>query len=120
MFTAFQRAAVAAALGLASVAASANADFILVNRTGFDLREIYVSPANKNTWGRDRLGRNLLENGKSRKFVFSDTSVCVQDLKVVFEDDGSEAIWEDVNLCELDKITLKYNRKTREVFAESE
>ncbi len=120
MFTTMQRVAVAAALGLASFAASANADFTLVNRTGYDLREIYISPANKNSWGRDRLGRNLLENGRSRKFVFSDSASCVQDLKVVFDDDGSEAIWEDFNLCELDKITLKYNRRTREVTAESE
>jgi hypothetical protein len=120
MLTLVTRAAVTAAIGLASFAASANADFTLTNRTGFDLREIYVSPANKNTWGRDRLGRNLLENGRSRKFVFADTSACVQDLKVVFDDDGSEAIWEDLNLCELDKITLKYNRRTREVTAETE
>ena len=120
MFTTLQRTAVAVALGLTSMAASASADFLLTNRTGFDLREIYVSPANKNSWGRDRLGRNLLENGRARKFVFADTAACVQDLKVVFEDDGSEAIWENINLCELEKITLKYNRKTREVFAESE
>lgn len=45
MFTTMQRVAVAAALGLASFVASANADFMLVNRTGFDLREIYISPA---------------------------------------------------------------------------
>lgn len=120
MLITIQRAAVAVALTLSSFAASANADFILVNRTGFDLREIYISPTKKNSWGRDRLGDNLLENGKARKFVFADTASCVQDLRVVFDDDASEAVWEKFNLCELEKITLKYNRKSREVFAETE
>lgn len=39
---------------------------------------------------------------------------------MVFADDGSEIEWEGFDLCELDKITLKYNRKTREVSAETE
>ncbi len=97
-----------------------DADFTLVNRTGYTLREIYVSPSNKEEWGKDRMGNNVLENGKSRLFKFSDKSSCEQDLKVVFEDDSSEETWEDVDLCELSKITIKYNRKTREVSADAE
>ena len=101
-------------------AIAGDADFTLVNRTGYTLREVYISPTHKNAWGRDRMGDNVLDNGKSRLFKFSDKSSCTQDLKVVFDDDGSEVVWEEFDLCELDKITLKYNRKTREVSAESE
>ena len=39
---------------------------------------------------------------------------------MVFADDDSEVEWEGFNLCELNKITLRYNRKTREVSADSE
>lgn len=97
-----------------------DADFTLVNRTGYTLREIYVSPSHKEAWGKDRMGDNVLENGKSRLFKFSDKSSCKQDLKVVFDDDASEVIWEEFDLCEISKITIKYNRKTRDVSADTE
>lgn len=105
---------------LSGAAIAGDADFTLVNRTGYTLREIYVSPSHKNAWGKDRMGDNVLDNGKSRLFKFSDKSSCKQDLKVVFDDDESEVVWEEIDLCEVEKITLKYNRKTREVSAEGE
>lgn len=108
------------ALSAAGPALAGDADFTLVNRTGYDLREVYISPSNKEAWGKDRLGQNVLESGKSRLFKFSDKSSCKQDLKVVFDDDGSDVTWEDFDLCELNKITLKYNRKSGVVSADSE
>ena len=66
-----------------------DADFTLLNRTGYTLREIYLSPSHKSAWGKDRMGDNVLENNKSRLFKFSDKSSCTQDLKVVFDDDES-------------------------------
>ena len=39
---------------------------------------------------------------------------------VVFDDDGSDVTWEDFDLCDLSKITLKYNRKTKLVSADTE
>lgn len=105
---------------LTGTAIAGDADFTLVNRTGYALREVYISPSHKNAWGRDRMGDNVLENGKARLFKFSDKSSCEQDLKVVFDDDDSEVVWEDIDLCELNKITLKYNRKTRMVSADTE
>jgi hypothetical protein len=44
----------------------------------------------------------------------------VQDIKVVFADDGSDVEWEGLDLCDLDKITLRYNRKTGDVSADTE
>jgi hypothetical protein len=102
------------------VAFAGDADFTLLNRTGYTLREVYVSPSHKNAWGNDRMGQGYLDNGKSRLFKFADKSSCKQDLKVVFDDDESEVIWEDFDLCEINKITLKYNRKSREVSADTE
>lgn len=96
------------------------ADFTLLNRTGYTLREIYVSPSHKNSWGDDRLGKSYLDNGRSRLFRFSDKSSCRQDLKVVFDDDESEVVWEEFDLCEINKITLKYNRKSGTVSADTE
>lgn len=119
----FARKLLLSAAALAAFAGSAiagSADFTLVNRTGFALREVYISPSHKNDWGKDRMGDYTLENGKARLFKFSDKSACMQDIKVVFDDDESEVIWEEIDLCEINKITLKYNRKTRVVSADTE
>lgn len=97
-----------------------NADFTLVNRTGYAINEVFISPASKGNWGNDRLGENQFLNNQSRKFKFGDTRNCKQDIKVVFTDDDSEIEWENINLCEVDKITLRYNRKTKEVSADLE
>jgi hypothetical protein len=45
-------------------------------------------------------------------FKFSDNASCNQDLKIVFDDDDSKAVWSNIDLCSVDKITLKYNRST--------
>ena len=39
---------------------------------------------------------------------------------VVFDDDGSDVVWEDFDLCQINKITLKYNRKSGTVSADTE
>ncbi len=39
---------------------------------------------------------------------------------MVFDDDGSAMVWEGFDLCEIDKITLRYNRKTGVTSAETE
>lgn len=109
-----------AASALSSAAHAGAADFTLINRTGYAISEVYISAANRDAWGKDRLGDGTLDNSKSRLFKFSDSANCVQDIKVVFEDDSSEVVWEDINLCEVHKITLRYNRKTRVVSAETE
>lgn len=97
-----------------------DADFTLVNRTGYTLREIYLTASKSKSWGDDRMGDGYLENNRSRLFKFSNKSACQQDLMVVFDDDGTDVVWENFDLCEINKITLKYNRKTNTVSADTE
>ena len=114
---------VAALFGSGLVASSAfagDADFTIVNKTGYTIRSIHIAPPDNKTWGNDRLGDGVLENGKARLIKFSNKAKCVQSLNVTFDDDGSEVEWENFDLCKLEKITLKYNRKTREVSADEE
>lgn len=105
------------ALTIIQPALAGDADFTMVNGTGIDIAEVYISPANKDAWGRDRLGRNTLDNGKSKLFTFTDRAACVNDIKVVFDDNAGEAIWEDLDLCEINKLTLRYNRSSKAVTA---
>ncbi|MCY1166702.1 MULTISPECIES: hypothetical protein [Polaromonas] len=109
-----------ASLMVSASALAGDADFTLVNRTGITLREIYISPANRNSWGNDRMGEGVLDNGKSRLFRFSDKSACKQDLKVVFDDDSGDVVWRNFDLCEIDKVTLKFNKSTRAATADIE
>jgi hypothetical protein len=109
-----------AALATSPMAQAGDADFTLVNRTGYSIREVYISAANRNSWGNDRLGDGTLENNRSKLFRFSDKASCKQDLMVVFDDDNSKVTWEDFDLCEINKVTIKYNRSTKTVSADVE
>jgi len=102
-------------LATAPVQAQSAQDFILVNKTGYALSEIYISPAKADHWGDDLLENedDAMEDGASQKITFSNAGrVCHLDLKVVYEEDDSEAVWQDINLCDIRKITIRWNKKT--------
>ena len=106
---------------IASQAFAQNADFTLVNATGYPISELYVSPAKAKTWGSDILGKHTIRNGEAWKITFPQSKDhCVQDMQIVFEDDDSQVVWESLNLCEIDKLTLTYNRKTGVTTASTE
>ena len=109
-----------ASFAFAGTAFAGYADFTLVNRTGYTIREVYIAPSKSGSWGKDRLGDGTLGNTRQRLFKFSDKASCKQDLQVIFDDDGSDVVWEGFDLCTIDKITLKYNRLTKEVSADTE
>ena len=94
--------------------AESRQDFLLVNRTGYDISEVYISPAKADDWEDDILGSDdSLDDGTQREIKFHRVGkTCMWDLKVVYDDDDSSAVWHDINLCEVSKITIKYNRKT--------
>ena len=105
---------IAMALCLAVVVAASagvfagDQDFVLVNKTGLTIDELYVSPSNDNEWGEDVLGKDVLANNEEVEITFSRKETeCVWDLKIVDEDDD-DVIWEDINLCKAEQITLYY------------
>lgn len=106
---------------VASVAQAQQArqDFTLVNRTGFDISEVYVSPAKTDDWEEDVLGDDELENGKSTTIRFNrSTRTCIWDLKVVYSDDDSSAVWNNIDLCKISKVTIRYDRGRRTTSAD--
>lgn len=109
-----------ATLAMAGSALAGDADFTLVNRTGYPIKEVYLSASKAANWGNDRLGDGTLSNGASKLFRFSDKASCKQDMQVVFDDDGSEVVWEGFDLCSINKVTLKLNRAAKTVSADIE
>jgi len=86
-------------------------DFVLVNKTGYDIDEVYVAPANQDSWGDDVMEEDTLDNGEKVTIQFSrKEKECLWDLKVVFSDED-EVVWEDFDLCTVHEITLRYEGK---------
>lgn len=117
--------AVAAALWLATpltaAAAEAKQDFTLVNATGYDVKEVYVSSHRTDDWEEDVLGDDQLDDGMKVNIHFAPkTKTCKFDLKVVYADDDSAAVWQNIDLCTVSKITIHYNRKSDQTSAELE
>jgi hypothetical protein len=114
-------AAVAAFMTFAPAAASAAPqDFVLDNDTGYDLKNLYISPTTTNDWQEDVLGEDVLQNGQSVKIHFPGgrAETCEWDLKVTYQDDTSHE-WRDVNLCSVATITIHYNVGSDETSATS-
>jgi hypothetical protein len=111
---------VAAMLAVAApaVADDAKQDFKLVNKTGYELKALYVSPSKSDDWEDDILGQDTLDDGQAVNVHFSTkTRTCKWDLKVTYSDDDSSAVWHNIDLCTVEKVTIKYNRKADETTA---
>ena len=94
-------------------AQQAKQDFTLSNRTGYELKEVYVAPSDTDDWQNDVLGKGTLSNGATVDIKFSRaTKTCKWDLKVVYTVDSSNAVWHDIDLCSVDRITIRYNKST--------
>lgn len=107
--------AAAAALGLllsTQAFAAGKQDFTLVNKTGYEIDQVYVAKSSSDDWGDDILGKDTMPNGSSEEIEFTPKdSSCMWDLMVVWTD-KTKAEWEKINLCEVEKVTIKYDRKT--------
>lgn len=83
-------------------------DFTLVNKTGFDIHSVFVSPHSTDEWEEDILGRDVLSNGDHVDIKFNRaTKGKVWDLKVA-DKGGKEFVWESINLLEVSKVTIEY------------
>ena len=99
--------------GLAYLAGPAQAgsqDFTLVNKTGVVIDALYVVPNHARTWEDDVLGRDVLRSGESADISFSPKERhCVWDIMVV-DKEGNEVWWEDIDLCQHQRIILKIEK----------
>lgn len=117
---------VATAVVILAAGASAGAlaqgkqDFRLSNRTGYTISEVYVAPSKSTDWEEDVMGRDTLDDGAYVDISFPKREkTCKYDLKVVYDDDET-AEWQGFDLCSVSKISLRYNRKTGDTWADSE
>ena len=113
--------AVASMFVMPTYAQEAKQDFALVNRTGYEIKEVYVSPSKSTDWEEDVLGDGVLPNKDRRQIKFHrNVKTCHWDLKVVYTVDSSSAIWNDIDLCTVAKITIHYDKDADKTTAEFE
>lgn len=96
--------ALALSAGLLPFTASA-ADVKFINKSSWDIYEIYFSPTNQKNWGEDHLGTEVLENGDS--LTLTDVQPGKWDVLLIDEDDDecilkavhitSDDMWEITN-----------------------
>lgn len=107
----FAAAVIATTIGLGGLAQAAKQDFTLVNRTGYTVSHVYVSAADANSWEEDVLGEDTLETGDHVDIGFEKGERgCLYDLKVVY-DDGDSSAWAKINLCQINRIAIYWDRK---------
>jgi hypothetical protein len=86
-------------------------DFVLVNKTGLTVDKLFLSPADASHWGEDVLGRDTLDDGEKVTIHFSRKETdCKWDMKIV-DEEKDEIVWEDLDLCKAEEITIKYEGK---------
>ena len=84
--------------------------------TGYDIESVYVVPSKQKDWGNDHLGKSILDDGKSRFISFNKSgNTCIYDMSISWVGFSSDEdiFWERLNLCEIHKITLHYNSKSK-------
>lgn len=97
-------------LGVAASAMAGSQDFTLVNETGVEIHEIYLSPSNSNDWEEDVLGDDVLADGEEIDIEFDGSDEKYWDL-MIKDQDGNDITWEKINLKETSVITLHYDGK---------
>ena len=97
-----------------AASAQGRQDFTLVNRTGYQINELYIGPSSSDNWGEDLMPRSVLPDRAALDITFSRRSAgCLWDIRVVYAD-GDDAEFEQVNLCRLTRLTLFWNRQAGE------
>jgi hypothetical protein len=97
-------------------------DFELVNGTGWAIKEIYISPSAVDNWQKNILAQlGPMSDGQSLPIEFSpDSNTAKWDMKIVWVDEGEDVVWQNLDLSNLSKLTLRYNADTDETSAEAE
>jgi len=97
-----------------------NLDFDLVNKTGWGIKEVYVSPSASDDWEENIL-KAPLKDGETLEVTFHPKlSAKKWDLKIVWVDGGDAVFWRGCDLSEISKLSLFYDEDKDETSAKAE
>lgn len=96
-------------------ASNADLDFTLVNKTGYDIKEVLVGPSATKDWSPDMeiLKGKLFKDGATMDVKFHPKATAENwDIKVEWADGSPSEEWIKLNLTKIEKVTLKYDKAT--------
>lgn len=106
------------ATSFARVGRTGKQDFTLHNNTDVEFHSLHVSPHSVDDWEDDILGKDTLGPGESVKVEFDDHEKHGHwDLKVT-DKNGDSLEWFDLNLIEIDEVTLHWDRAKQKGWAD--
>jgi hypothetical protein len=114
----------AAPLALAAAAAFAPPafadsvlDFKLENRTGYTLKEVYISPSKKDNWGKV-VNKNPIKDGGHMNVKWKSAATSQSyDLKAVYADGAGSPVWYDLDPTKFSTLTLKWDKEKKKTVA---
>jgi len=99
-----------AALVAATPALADDWDFVLINSTSKEIKDVEVAPTGTQTWQKNRVEEGqkagALTPGKRGTIHFDKGPTCKYDIKATFADETS-IVWTNVNVCDNAYVTLK-------------
>ena len=111
-------AAAAVVLSASVAQAKGPQDFTLVNKTGVEIHSVFISPHSANSWEEDVLGEDTLPNGEEVEITFHRSEKAkMWDLKIA-DKAGTAITWSNLNLLEIEEVTLHYDSKTGRAWAD--
>ncbi|NDH61618.1 MAG: hypothetical protein EBY18_08170 [Alphaproteobacteria bacterium] len=106
------RSIVVALLSLISGSALAvDTTFLLVNSTSYPINQMSISQHDMQMWSPNLFRGPVIKPGESRQIVIPASQlVCQVDMRLGFADGTPPATWQYLNLCNLRKIQVFYDR----------
>lgn len=85
-------------------------EFYIANNTGVTLNNIYVTPAEQNSWGNDILPQDLFEDQATVKVSIpaSYGSTCMFNIKIT-DLQGNAVVFYNVDACKLHTLTIHWD-----------
>jgi hypothetical protein len=95
----------------AGSALAVDTTFLLINSTAYPISEMSISQSEMGFWSANLLRPPVIKAGESRQIVIPASQlVCQVDIKLGFADGGAPAIWQYLNLCDLRRLKVFYDR----------
>ena len=88
--------ALCALLFVVSLASAASSKVKIINKSAWDIHELYLSSVDDDEWGPDQLGAEVIESGGS--FTLTGIPCDAYDVRLV-DEDGDQCVVGGVGLC---------------------
>ena len=89
-------------------------DFTIVNKTGYDIKALYIGASGTGDWTKDDevLKGKAFKNGASYDIKFSPRAKAAKwDIMVDWADGSGKEEWLNLKLTEIEKVTLIYDKE---------